>query len=115
MTHAAIARAVFELINRADPRADFARQRYDIARLALRLLDFVVINQASLGDRSAPASVVDHLTQLALDGPGRMGEGARRRPRCRLRVDQQVHVDIGEAAEIVVFQVLAEACTGEGN
>jgi hypothetical protein len=56
---------VFELINRAAPRADFAHQRYDLAQLALRLLDFVVINQASLEGSVSPASVVDHLTQLA--------------------------------------------------
>lgn len=42
---------MFELINRAAPRADFAHQRYDLAQLALRLLDFVVINQASLEGR----------------------------------------------------------------
>jgi hypothetical protein len=58
-------RPVFELLNRAAPRADFDHQRYDLAQLALRLIDYVVLNQASLDSSVSPAAVVDHLTQLA--------------------------------------------------
>lgn len=58
-------RPVFELVNRAAPRADFDHRGYDLAQLALRLIDYVVLNQASLDSSVSPAAVVDHLTQLA--------------------------------------------------
>jgi hypothetical protein len=58
-------RPVFELLNRAAPRADFDHRGYDLAQLALRLIDYVVLNQASLDSSVSPAAVVDHLTQLA--------------------------------------------------
>lgn len=56
---------VFELLNRAAPRADFDHRGYDLAQLALRLIDYVVLNQASLDSSVSPAAVVDHLTQVA--------------------------------------------------
>jgi hypothetical protein len=55
---------VFELLNRAAPRADFDHRGYDLAQLALRLIDYVVVNQASLDSSVSPAAVVDHLTQV---------------------------------------------------
>jgi hypothetical protein len=58
-------RPVFELLNRAAPRADFDHRGYDLAQLALRLIDYVVLNQASLDSSVSPAAVVDHLTQVA--------------------------------------------------
>src|SRR2546430_4312853 len=58
-------RPVFELVNRAAPRADFDHRGYDLAQLALRLIDYVVLNQASLDSSVSPAAVVDHLTQVA--------------------------------------------------
>lgn len=58
-------RPVFELLNRAAPRADFDHRGYDLAQLALRLIDYVVLNQASLDSTVSPAAVVDHLTQAA--------------------------------------------------
>jgi tetratricopeptide (TPR) repeat protein len=58
-------RPVFELLNRAAPRADFDHRGYDLAQLALRLIDYVVLNQASLDASVSPAAVVDHLTQVA--------------------------------------------------
>lgn len=56
---------VYELINRSAPRAEFDHNAYDLAQLALRLVDFVVVNQASLEGSVSPAAVVDHLTQAA--------------------------------------------------
>lgn len=56
---------VFELLNRAAPRAEFDHREYDLSQLALRLIDYVVLHQASLDGSVSPASVVDHLTQLA--------------------------------------------------
>ncbi|MFC9434461.1 hypothetical protein [Nocardia sp. NPDC057030] len=56
---------MFELLNRAAPRAEFDHRNYDLAQLALRLIDYVVIHQASLDGSVTPASAVDHLTQLA--------------------------------------------------
>jgi hypothetical protein len=58
-------RPVFELLNRAAPRADFDHRGYDLAQLALRLIDYVVLNQASLDSSVSPSAVVDHLTQVA--------------------------------------------------
>ncbi|MEU6559890.1 hypothetical protein [Nocardia nova] len=56
---------VFELLNRAAPRAEFDHRNYDLAQLALRLIDYVVVNQASLEGSVTPSAAVDHLTQLA--------------------------------------------------
>ncbi|MFC0106648.1 hypothetical protein [Kibdelosporangium aridum] len=56
---------VFELLNRAAPRADFNHREYDLAQLALRLIDYVVINQASLEGSVGPDSIVDHVAQAA--------------------------------------------------
>ncbi|MEU7525096.1 hypothetical protein AB0A74_05135 [Saccharothrix sp. NPDC042600] len=67
---------VFELLNRAAPRADFEHRGYDLAQLALRLIDYVVLNQASLDGSVSPAAVVDHLTQVAR----RMNPSDPRRP-----------------------------------
>ncbi|WP_062899492.1 hypothetical protein [Mycobacterium avium] len=56
---------VFELLNRAAPRADIDHRGYDLAQLALRLIDYVVHNQASLEGAVSLDSVTDHLTQVA--------------------------------------------------
>ena len=56
---------VFELVNRAGPRADFDHRSYDLAQLALRLIDYVVLNQASLEGSVSPESIVDHLAQVS--------------------------------------------------
>jgi tetratricopeptide (TPR) repeat protein len=56
---------VFEVINRAAPRAGFDHTRYDLAQLALRAIDFVVVNQASLDGSVSPARALDHLSLLA--------------------------------------------------
>lgn len=56
---------VFELLERAAPRAGFDHRAYDLAQLALRAIDHVVRNQASLDGSVSPAAVVDHLTQVA--------------------------------------------------
>lgn len=56
---------VFELLNRGAPRAEFDHRSYDLAQLALRLIDYVVLNQASLEGAVTPNAAVDHLTQLA--------------------------------------------------
>jgi tetratricopeptide (TPR) repeat protein len=56
---------VFELLNRAAPRADFDHRGYDLAQLALRLIDHVVLSQASLEGSVSPAAAIDHLTQVA--------------------------------------------------
>lgn len=56
---------VFELLNRAAPRADIDHRSYDLAQLALRLIDYVVHNQASLEGAVSLYSVTDHLTQVA--------------------------------------------------
>ncbi|PEG33444.1 hypothetical protein CQY20_30710 [Mycolicibacterium agri] len=56
---------VFELLNRAAPRADIDHRSYDLAQLALRLIDYVVHNQASLEGSVSLDSVTDHLTQVA--------------------------------------------------
>ena len=56
---------VFELLNRGGPRADIDHRAYDLAQLALRLIDYVVHNQASLEGAVSLDSVIDHLTQVA--------------------------------------------------
>ncbi|QIS11492.1 hypothetical protein [Nocardia arthritidis] len=56
---------VFELLNRAAPRAEFDHRGYDLAQLALRLIDYVVVHQASLEGAVTPSAAVDHLTQLS--------------------------------------------------
>ncbi|MGV9677311.1 hypothetical protein ACWDSJ_18695 [Nocardia sp. NPDC003482] len=56
---------VFELVNRGGPRAEFDHRGYDLAQLALRLIDYVVLNQASLEGAVTPNAAVDHLTQWA--------------------------------------------------
>jgi tetratricopeptide (TPR) repeat protein len=56
---------VFELLNRAAPRADIDHRSYDLAQLALRLIDYVVHHQASLEGAVSLDSVTDHLTQVA--------------------------------------------------
>ena len=67
---------VFELLNRAAPRADIDHRRYDLAQLALRLIDYVVHNQASLEGAVSLDTVTDHLTQVAR----RMHPGDPNRP-----------------------------------
>jgi hypothetical protein len=67
---------VYELLNRAAPRADFNHTGYDLAQLALQLVDYVVVNQASLDGSVSPAATVDHLTQVAR----RMNSTAPQRP-----------------------------------
>jgi tetratricopeptide (TPR) repeat protein len=56
---------VFELVERAAPRADFDHHGYDLAQLALRLIDYVVLHQASLEGSVSPAAATDHLSQIA--------------------------------------------------
>lgn len=56
---------VFELTKRAAPRADFDHTRYDLAQLALRAVDHVVVQQASLEGSVSPDRVVDHLRAVA--------------------------------------------------
>ncbi|MGK4593728.1 hypothetical protein [Amycolatopsis sp. w19] len=56
---------VFELVNRGAPRAGFDHRRYDLPQLALRLIDFVVLNQASMEGSVSPAAIVDHVTLAA--------------------------------------------------
>ena len=56
---------VYGLLERGAPRAGFDHTRYDLAQLALRTIDFVVSNQASLEGSVSPDRVLDHLSQLA--------------------------------------------------
>ncbi|MGV9821172.1 hypothetical protein [Nocardia xishanensis] len=56
---------VFELLIRGAPRADIDHHRYDLAQLTLRLIDYVVQNQATLTGVVSLESLTDHLTQLA--------------------------------------------------
>jgi tetratricopeptide (TPR) repeat protein len=56
---------VFELIHRSAPRANIDHHQYDLAQLSLRLIDYVVHNQASLEGAVSLDSAVDHLTQAA--------------------------------------------------
>jgi hypothetical protein len=56
---------VFQLLERAAPRAELDHERYDLGQLALRAIDFVVGHQASIEGSVSPDRVVDHLTDLA--------------------------------------------------
>jgi hypothetical protein len=56
---------VFQLLERAAPRAELDHERYDLGQLALRAVDFVVAHQASIEGSVSPGRVVDHLTDLA--------------------------------------------------
>lgn len=56
---------VFEILNRAAPRADFDHRGYDLAQIALRMIDYVVLQQASLEGSVTPATMLDHTTQIA--------------------------------------------------
>ena len=56
---------VFQLLERAAPRAELDHERYDLGQLALRAIDFVVAHQASIEGSVSPERVVDHLTDLA--------------------------------------------------
>jgi hypothetical protein len=56
---------VYGLLERGAPRAGFDHTRYDLAQLALRAIDFVVANQATLEGSVTPDRVLDHLSQLA--------------------------------------------------
>lgn len=56
---------IFELIHRSATRANIEHHQYDLAQLSLRLIDYVVHNQASLEGAVSLDSVVDHLTQVA--------------------------------------------------
>lgn len=56
---------VFELLNRAAPSADIDHRGYDFAQLALRLVDYVVHNQASLEGTVGLDAATDHLAQAA--------------------------------------------------
>ncbi|MGH3636500.1 MAG: hypothetical protein ACRDTS_20910 [Mycobacterium sp.] len=56
---------VFELLNRAAPRADIDHRSYDLAQLALRLIDYIVQHQASLEGSVSLNAATDHLTQIA--------------------------------------------------
>jgi hypothetical protein len=56
---------VYQLLERAAPRAQLDHERYDLGQLALRAVDFVVGHQASIEGSVGPARVVDHLTDLA--------------------------------------------------
>lgn len=56
---------VFELLNRAAPRADIDHRSYDLAQLALRLIDYIVQHQASLEGSVSLNAAIDHLTQVA--------------------------------------------------
>lgn len=67
---------VFDLLNRAAPRADFDHRSYDLAQLAIHLIDYVVLHQASLEGSVNPDSIVDHVAQIAR----RMNPGDPARP-----------------------------------
>ena len=56
---------VFALLDRGAPRAGFDHTRYDLAQLALRAIDFVVVHQASLEGSVSPERIADHLAQAA--------------------------------------------------
>jgi hypothetical protein len=56
---------VFQLLERAAPRAELDHERYDLGQLALRAIDFVVAHQASIEGSVSPERVVDRLTDLA--------------------------------------------------
>lgn len=67
---------VFAMVHRGAPRADFDHERYDLAQLALRTVDFVVVNQASVDGSAGLDRILDHLTQAAR----RMGPDDPARP-----------------------------------
>ena len=56
---------VFALVERGAPRADLDHERYDLVQLALRAVDFVVVNQASVDGSVGLDRILDHLTQFA--------------------------------------------------
>ncbi len=56
---------VFQLLERAAPRAELDHERYDLGQLALRTIDFVVANQASIEGSVSPSRIIDHVTDLA--------------------------------------------------
>lgn len=56
---------VFQLIERAAPRADIDHEKYDLGQLALRVIDFVVAHQATIEGSVSPSRVLDHVTDLA--------------------------------------------------
>ena len=56
---------VFQLLERAAPRAELDHERYDLGQLALRAIYFVVGHQASIEGSVSPERVVDHVTGLA--------------------------------------------------
>jgi len=56
---------VYQLLERAAPRAELDHERYDFGQLALRAVDFVVAHQASIEGSVSPGRIVDHLTDLA--------------------------------------------------
>lgn len=56
---------VFELLNRAAPRADIDHRSYDLAQLALRLIDYIVQHRASLEGSVSLNAATDHLSQIA--------------------------------------------------
>lgn len=56
---------VFAMVERGAPRADFDHERYDLAQLALRTIDFVVVNQASVDGSVGLDRILDHLTHAA--------------------------------------------------
>lgn len=56
---------VFQLIERAAPRADIDHEQYDLGQLALRVIDFVVAHQATIEGSVSPSRVLDHATDLA--------------------------------------------------
>lgn len=56
---------VFEMLIRGAPRADIDHRQYDLAQLALRLIDYVVQHQATLSGVVSLDSLIDHLTQMA--------------------------------------------------
>ena len=56
---------VFDVINRSAPRANIDHHQYELAQLSLRLIDYVVHNQASLEGAVSLDSLMDHLTQAA--------------------------------------------------
>jgi hypothetical protein len=66
---------VFQLLERAAPRAELDHERYDLGQLALRAIDFIVGHQASIEGSVSPERVIDHVTGLARrmcpDDPGR--------------------------------------------
>lgn len=71
---------VFTMVERGAPRAGFDHRRYDLPQLALRTIDFVVVNQASVDGSVSPERMLDHLSQFAR----RMGPDDPARPWTRV-------------------------------